>query len=75
MENLKYLLDQIPKNKNQIINLINAQYILRFAHNPWYFEDKLLNKDIDTEDLYYHLKLVDSEGLEIIRKFFKNPNS
>lgn len=71
MTNLDYLLEKVEENKIQIINLINAQYILRFAHNSWYFEEKILEDFIDREEVKYQLKLVDNEGLEIIREFFK----
>ena len=71
MNNLDYLLWKVEQHKAQIVNLINAQYILRFANNPWYFEEKLLDDEIDTIEVQYQLKLVDEQWLEIIRKFLK----
>lgn len=72
MNELNELLEKVEKNKMQIINLINAQYILRFSNNPWYFEDKLLNENIDIEEVKYQLKLIDIEGLNIIKYFLKD---
>ena len=71
MKNLEYLISQVEQNRTQIIHLINAQYMLRFAHNSWYFEEKLLDEFTDSEELEYQLKLVDNEGLKIIREFFR----
>ena len=72
MKDLEYLLAKVANNKDQIIHLINAQYILRFAHNPWYFKDKLLSEFIDDEEVKYQLRLIDNKGLEIIKEFFKD---
>jgi len=71
MNNLNYLLWKVEQHKIQIINLINAQYILRFAHNSWYFEEKLLGTEIDIDEVQYQLKLVDEQWLEIIKKFLR----
>ena len=69
---LKNLELKIKENKLQTINLINAQFILRFAHNPWYFGDKILAVDCSNEDVLYCLKTIDFEGLELIEKYFEN---
>jgi hypothetical protein len=45
--------------------------MLRFAHNPWYFEEKFLAVNSDYEDILYCLKTIDFEGLELIDIYFK----
>jgi hypothetical protein len=50
----------IDRHKSTFINLINAQYMLRFANNSFYLDEKVIPKDTSAEDIINTLNSIDS---------------
>jgi len=69
---LNELEPKIKTDKWQIITLINAQFMLRFSNNYWYFEEKIITYKYSNEEVLYTLKTIDLEWLILIKNYFKN---
>jgi hypothetical protein len=56
-----YIRFHIPENITLLRNLINAQYMLRFANNDSYISDQHIPTFCTQEDIKNALELIDNE--------------
>jgi hypothetical protein len=49
----------ISKNKTTFINLINAQFMLRFPNNSFFLKEKMIPKKTSVENVIYTLNTLD----------------
>jgi hypothetical protein len=49
----------ISKHKSTFINLINAQYMLRFPNNKFYLDEKKIAKNSSVDTVIYTLNSLD----------------
>jgi hypothetical protein len=49
----------IAKHKSTFINLINAQFMLRFPNNKFYLDEKMIAKNSSIDTVIYTLNTLD----------------